>query len=629
MVPTAASAGLKVFIQSPYDCVLAVKRDLADHLDYLCEHQRYKEAWELVEEHPEVITSHAERLQGDESPSTPSQARQSLADFFADEDQSQATTSGRGFHSAVEKEKRRIGEQWLQQLVNAGDWTEAGQTAGKVLGTSSRWEHWVWAFAQAGRFDEITPYIPTKQLQPPLPSDVYTVVLGHYIHNDRLRLKELLESWDPELFEIKSVTSAIESMLDSGDVREDTVENDAKGRDWRILLDALARLYVADNRPKDGLRCYIRLQNADAAMSLIREFQLLSAISDDIPGFVLLRVSKEQLDAAPLSELEDASSEAIRLLVDEAFQGMVMPQTVVEQLQYKDLHLQPFLFLYFRSLWNAEGMMKKATNQKGLRGAERLENEGRALVEDFGDLAVELFAEYDRDLLMKLLKGSERYDYEHACSICETRQYIPELVYLLSKTGQMKRALFLIIDRLGDVSQAIKFAKDANDQDLWNDLLDYSMDKPPFIRGLLNEIGTSINPLKLVRRIPEGLEIEGLRDGIRRMVREYQVQDSISEGVAKVLRGEVDASMDVLRKGQKKGVKFEVKHHEMPPEVDILAKPVKSAEESQEEVVAVPQKEQVVDVQAEPGHCVGCGEVFVQNGERTFLIVVHNPIHIY
>lgn len=130
--------------------------------------------------------------------------------------------------------------------------------------------------------------------------------------------------------------------------------------------------------------------------------------------------------------------------------------------------------------------------------------------------------------------------------------------YILSKTGQTKRALYLIIDKLSDVSFAISFAKEQDDPDLWNDLLEFSMDKPHFIRGLLAEVGTAINPVQLVRRIPEGLEIEGLRDGIRRMVREYEIQHSISEGVARVLRGEVATGMDTLRAGQKRGVKFEV-----------------------------------------------------------------------
>lgn len=140
---------------------------------------------------------------------------------------------------------------------------------------------------------------------------------------------------------------------------------------------------------------------------------------------------------------------------------------------------------------------------------------------------------------MIFLKSSQSYTLDFASRICEQRNYIPELVYLLSKEGRTAQALRLIIDSLNDVSQAIAFAKEQNDASLWDDLLDYSMNKPRFIRGLLEEVGTSIDPLKLVKRIPLGLEIEGLREGLGRMLREYEVQESICEGVARVLRGKL------------------------------------------------------------------------------------------
>ena len=122
----------------------------------------------------------------------------------------------------------------------------------------------------------------------------------------------------------------------------------------------------------------------------------------------------------------------------------------------------------------------------------------------------------------------------------------------------MKRALYLIIDRLKNVKKAIDFAKEQDDPDLWEDLLEYSMDKPSFIRGLLEQVGTAIDPITLVRRIPEGLEIHGLREGIRHMMKEHEIQYSISEGVARVLRSEVAGAQGELRGGQRRGIKFEV-----------------------------------------------------------------------
>ncbi|KAF1808378.1 hypothetical protein P152DRAFT_477408 [Eremomyces bilateralis CBS 781.70] len=626
-VPVAAiRPGLKIFLASPYDSILAIKRDLSDHLSFLLDHRKYQRAWELINEHPEVVAIAPDRPSGDETPTTPSKKGQSLADFLADDSASQTTLSmNKAHNSAVSKEKRRVGELWLQQLVSAGDWVTAGRVAGQVLGTSSRWEHWVLTFAHAGRFDEITPHIPSYDIHPALPSDVYTVVLGHYIHHDQSRLRDLLDIWDPDLFDSKSVISAIESQLDSGLATEETVEDGEKGRDWRFLLSSLARLYVASGRQKDALKCYIQLQDADAAMALIRDYHLVGALSDDIQGFLLLRISKEQLSAGHLSELEELSSEAVRLLVDEAYQGIVPSDTVVDQLQTKGPKIQPFLYFYLKALWKGGGS-EKGTKTSRMR--DRVAIEGQSFVEEFGDLAVELFAEYDRPLLKEFLRASDSYALGGAIAICEKRGYTEELVFLLSKTGETKRALYLIIDSLADVSMAISYAKDQADQDLWDDLLDYSMDKPSFIRGLLYEIGTAIDPIKLIRRIPEGLEIDGLRDGIGRMVKEFELQNSISEGVARVLYSEVAAGLDKLREGRRKGVKFDIEY-ELPQilepdgeiETSAEAQPQLESDASNnlDDAGELPMSPGRSPKEAKAGHCVECGRVFHEDDYETLL----------
>lgn len=203
---------------------------------------------------------------------------------------------------------------------------------------------------------------------------------------------------------------------------------------------------------------------------------------------------------------------------------------------------------------------------------------------------------------------------------------MPELVYLYAKTGQMKRALYLIIDRLGDVSQAIAFAKEQDDPDLWEDLLKYSMDKPRFIRGLLEEVGTAINPITLVRRIPEGLEIEGLREGLKHIMKEHEIQYSISEGVARVLRSEVAAAQSNLRNGQSKGIKFEVaiqsnehvdiETKDVPTPQEVAAEKEEAEQEDQtdadEAPVSPPKQKTKAAKKCQPGHCVQCNEPFTE-----------------
>lgn len=655
--PFVVEPGLKLFIQSPYDCVLAVKRDLGDHLQWLLEHEHYAQAWTLIDEHPEVVDTSTvgvdqqqQSSSSPQQPGTPSRTNttntatqdDTLADFFADSSADSQTTVSATPHPrnsnapnpAAAKENRRIGDLWLQQLVAAKNWPLAGRTAGKVLGTSSRWEHWVCTFAQANKFDDITPYIPSTSpgANPPLPSLVYEVVLGHYIAVDRPRLLDLLEVWWPEMFDVRSVVSAIEARLEAGEVGEESVEGGVRGRDWRILVEVLARLYAADGRVREALGCWIRCQNAEKAFEVIRAEKLGEAVADDVRGLLMLRVSREQVLSATLGELEELSAEAVALLVEEAHRGTVTPETVIRQLNSgrKAPAFQPFLFFYLRALWRGPPQ-KEGEEALPRRKFDRRVDEGHALVEDHADLAIALFAEYDRELLLTFLKASSVYSYERAAQICEQRHYIPELVHILSKTGQTKRALSLIIGELGDVSQAIAFAKENGE--LWDDLLEYSMTRPRFIRGLLSEVGTAISPAKMVRRIPEGLEIEGLREGIQRLVREFEIQFSISEGVAGVLRGEVGMGMDTLRAGRRKGVKFEVLGHggegeeEEEEHVDLASRDVPTqALEGRELLPEFPRRKVESKKGGEAGHCVGCDDSFSEDGMLTPHSFVFKPL---
>lgn len=621
----AATQGAKIFVHSPYDCVVAVKRGASDRLTWLVSQSRYQEAWELLNEHPEAVAT-ASDVSETSAPPTPSKAQSSvgelvaaqtsLADFFADT-ASQADLPHKDLNSSVEKEKRKIGELWLEQLIEAGDWSAGGEVAGKVLTTTSRWEHWIWKFTRAHRFDEITPHIPTFQVSPPLPSLIYEVVLGHYVSVDKKKFQDLLDQWPTDLFDIQSITSVIEEKLKYDEISEGS-------EDWRILMECLAKLFLANGHYREALRCYIRLQDADTAMSMIRDYHLLDAVADDIPRLILLRISKEQMRTAPMNELEEATSEPIKLLVDEARHGIVQPDNVVTQLEESN-HLL-YLFFYLRALWKGDGTTSPP--RKGGPAAKvstLAADEGKAVVERFGDTAVELFADYDRPLLMEFLQSSTSYTFSKASAICESRHYTPELIYLLSQMGQTKKALTLIIDELKDVSQAIAFAREQDDPDLWDDLLEYSMSRPKFIQGLLAEVGTAIDPITLVKRVPSGLEIEGLKDGLKKMIREYDLQDSISQGVAKVLQGEVAVGMETLRRGRRKGIKFEVSHEEKRPPSSQSQReqsPAKTEAQDADGEMKSPVKKQ--EDELVPGHCAGCRKAFVLDGKNLITLTLHS-----
>ncbi|KAJ9651013.1 Vacuolar protein sorting-associated protein 41 [Neophaeococcomyces mojaviensis] len=618
----ATTQGMKIFMMSPYDCIVAVKRTLSDRVQWLEKMEQYSKAWELLDEHPEAATTTSEPSEAS-SPPTPSKAssvaqssnsvssptrerpKPTLAEFFADS----ASMIGspkpdvKGQYSVAEKEKRRIGELWLQQLTKAGKWSEAGEVASKVLNTTSRWEHWAWQFIRNNKFDEISPYMPAMELIPPLSSSTFEVVLGHYISRDRKRFQELIDQWPSDLFDVSSITTAIQEQLSSGTAP-------GGSDDWRMLNECLAKLYLADGHYKEALRCYIQLQDADTALSLVKDHHLVEAILDDIPDFVLLRITHQQLKTASQAELEELSSEPIKLLVDEASNGVVDPDAVVHELQKANLNV--FLYFYFRGLWQGTGRSEARTvSRHRFSTANLAANEGKLLVDGYPDLAVELFAAYDRTLLMEFLQSSTLFNFDAALKTCEKNRYIEEEVYLLSKTGSLKKALYLIIDELQDVSKAIAFAKEQDDKGLWEDLLEYSMSRPRFISGLLAEVGTAIDPITLVKRIPSGIEIEGLKDGLKKMIREYDLQDSISAGAAKVLSSEVAVNMDILRRGRRRGIKFDVP---IKPKVRDTKDDLGISE-----ITVLPAPGTHEQEETKPGYCATCEKAFTGDDSETLI----------
>lgn len=398
--PNLLKPGIKIFIHSPYDCILATKRDLADHLGWLLERKQYQEAWELVEEHPE-ITSFADK-QPDIGNVTPDKS-QGSDEFY--EETASVVDGMKRYYSSAEKEKRRIGELWIQQLVTAGDWSRAGQVCGKVLGSAESWEKWIWAFAGANKFDEIVDHMPSEPLRPPIRPIVYEAVLGHYIQADKLRLRELLDRWSTELYDLNTITAALEDQLKYREIREDSVEDGEVGRDWRLVMESLAKLHEANGRNREALKCYIKLQDADNAMRLIKDGHLAEAVADDIPAFITLRVPQSQMDKMNPEELEEATREPITLLVDEAQHGLVKPSVVVTQLQEKALNR--YTFFYLRGLWHGEGIKEHSGEFR-----ERLVLDSKTLVDEFADLAIHLFAMFDRSLLMDFLKTSTAYAFE-------------------------------------------------------------------------------------------------------------------------------------------------------------------------------------------------------------------------
>jgi hypothetical protein len=96
----------------------------------------------------------------------------------------------------------------------------------------------------------------------------------------------------------------------------------------------------------------------------------------------------------------------------------------------------------------------------------------------FQDRQVELFIKYDPERVLDYLRTASCFSYPKAYQLCSAKEMIPEMLYLLGKMGDIRKALYIIIERVGDVHMAIDFAKEQHDKSLWDEFLKYAMDKP-------------------------------------------------------------------------------------------------------------------------------------------------------
>ncbi|XP_071478787.1 vacuolar protein sorting-associated protein 41 homolog [Diadema antillarum] len=391
-----------------------------------------------------------------------------------------------------------VGRSYLNHLFSTGQFEKAASLCPSILGKNKElWENEVYLFAKLRKLKVISHYVPRGDLR--LSKAIYEMILNEYLQTDIEGFHKLIKLWPPDLYDLMTLVSAVTERLTADP------EN-------RALMQTLGELYLYDQRYDKALAIYLRLGHEDV-FKLIHKRNLFDSIQDKI--VLLMRFDTKQ---------------AIEMLITNT--DKVAVKKVVSQLQ-EDRRL---LYLYLDALFQKDA------------------NQGR----DFHAMQVELYAEFDRERLLPFLKTSNYYPLQQALDQCEQRNFTKEMVFLLGRMGNTKQALRLITEELKDVEQAIVFAKEHDDAELWDDLIDYSMDKPPFITGLLNNIGTHVDPIILIKRIKAGMEIPGLRDSLVKILHDYNLQIMLREGCKKILVSDCFSLMKRLNKIQKRGVRVQI-----------------------------------------------------------------------
>ncbi|XP_076241786.1 vacuolar protein sorting-associated protein light [Calliopsis andreniformis] len=394
-----------------------------------------------------------------------------------------------------------VGRVYLDHLLACGKYNEAGKLCLKILGKDKKlWEEEVYKFARVHQLRSISSYLPRGDVT--LDPLIYEMVMYEYLKMDPDGFLQLVKEWSPKLYKVAAVVNGVLEHL--------LVHNQRQN----VLLEALAILYIHDGKYDKALAMYLKLRHKDV-FQFIQKYQLYYTVYDMIEGLM-------DLDA----------ERAIQFFLEK---DKVPSEIVVQKLQ----HNHRYLYLYLDAL-----------DKKGTKDSEDLkDSKGK-----YHGLLVRLYADYARDKLLPLLRRSDNYPIQQALDICSQRQFYPEMVYLLGRIGNTSEALALMTRELNDMESAIAFCQEHDDEELWNDLINYSLDKPKAITFLLQKIGTYVDPRLMVQRIDPSLEIPGLKKALVKMMCDYNLQVSVQEGCKKILTNDYFNLLEKLVKCHKKGI---------------------------------------------------------------------------
>ncbi|KAK7814504.1 vacuolar protein sorting-associated protein 41 like protein, partial [Quercus suber] len=343
----------------------------------------------------------------------------------------------------------------------------------------------------------LVPYMPTDN--PRLRDTAYEVALVALATNSSFH-KELLstvKSWPHVIYSALPVISAIEPQLNTSSMTD-------------ALKEALAELYVIDGQYEKAFSIYADLMKPEV-FDFIEKHNLQDAIQEKVVQLMTIDCKH-----------------AVPLLIQN--KDVITPSDVVSQLlnSSNKCDNRYFLHLYLHSLFEVNPHSGK----------------------DFHDMQVELYADYDPKMLLPFLRSSQHYTLEKAYETCIRRDLLREQVFILGRMGNSRQALAVIINKLGDIEEAVEFVTMQHDDDLWEELIKQCLNKPEMVGVLLEHTVGNLDPLYIVNMVPNGLEIPRLADCVNLLVKYYKearhgIYLSNEEEEARAKRNDSSASQEI------------------------------------------------------------------------------------
>lgn len=386
-----------------------------------------------------------------------------------------------------------------------------------------QWEKWSELFLKEGKVRSISEAIPTDPRWN-LNKSIFSRILDFWLHESTERAVQLLQNWDLELYNFKDIATSIEGIL------EENPQNDR-------LRSMLCQLYVASFEPGKAVPHLYALRDS-GIIEFLNTHHILPNFIEDIPKFARLRFENAaDIERLPISQIQSRLQDIIKVLVEK--RNEISPKFVLD-LMFRE-HLDIMNYFYLEELIRIDEL----------------------LVKGYENDRIKLYSQYSRPKLFPFLINNHDYDISKAIDICEANALVDELVYLLGRIGQNKKALKLIVEELEDPEKAINFAKRQNDQETWNTVLDYSFSRPKYIKALIelsDETSNKFyNPITILQNMSPHLKIEGLKESITKVSQENDLNIVLNQLILKIVYKRSEEISQDFYLEKLKGIEFDTK----------------------------------------------------------------------
>lgn len=504
------TSNLQYFIVSAKDAVVAESIKLGDLLSWYLERQNYYEAWSISRHLVSPIkrlnygSLHVDHLVKEdrwlEAASFLSELLFLNVDELPDSDTKSTVLTSNSTVLVTNEERNDL---YVKEIV-------------------STWVTWATIFIRANHIDLLTNIIPTSA-KLSLPLSIYNSILKYWMKEDQKKFYHLIETWDTELYPIKEIQSEVEEMLESQNENQ---------RLRRILTE----LYVKSYEPSKAVPHLIALQDPNI-VHFLSVHHILANFVEDLPKLIGLKFEANEMATLPIEQLYLKVDTIVETLVNNIHE--LPPSQIIKLMAEAHMHFMNYFYL------------------------ESLSTKDDLITQPFGDEQIRLYSQFNRDRLLPFLTKNNNYDIDKAVELCESNEFTEELVYLLGKIGENKKALMLIINKLDDPEKAIKFAKHQNDKEAWNILLEYSMSKPLFIQALIecadDQSNLFYDPVSILERMPANVKIEGLKNSVTKISSSNDVNLVLNQLILKIIYKQSEELSKIFKVSKLKGYEFEAK----------------------------------------------------------------------